>query len=77
MVDYSYYEINITLNGKHFFATAPRSATTVAMYNKLLGVLYKKFPKSEGYAFTALWYAAPENPDFVSILVPELEPENA
>lgn len=44
-----YYEINVSLNGRHFFATAPRSITTYAELKKVLPVIIEKFPASEGY----------------------------
>lgn len=48
-----YIEINIALNGKHFFATAERSITDNDKYNEVLAVLRKKFPESEGYTISA------------------------
>lgn len=44
-----YYEINIALNGKHFFATAERSVTTTFKLESVLAVFREKFPESEGY----------------------------
>lgn len=44
-----YYEINVSLNGRHFFATAPRSITTYTELKKVLPVIIEKFPASEGY----------------------------
>lgn len=43
------YEINVSLNGKHFFATALRSAQTERKVEELYKVFKKKFPESEGY----------------------------
>lgn len=43
------YEINVSLNGKHFFATALRSAPTGRKVEELYEVFKKKFPESEGY----------------------------
>ena len=48
-----YIEINVALNGKHFFATAERSITNNDKYNEVLAVLRNKFPESEGYTITA------------------------
>lgn len=48
-----YIEFNITLNGKHFFATDKRSCTDSTKAIELKKVLFKKFPKSEGYKITA------------------------
>jgi len=45
----SYYEINISLNGKHFFATAERSITDEQDYHKVLKVLKEKFLELDGY----------------------------
>ena len=44
-----YYEINVTLNGKHFFATAERSITNPWDLRDALKVFLNKFPESEGY----------------------------
>ena len=44
-----YYEINVSLNGRHFFATAPRSITTYAELKKVLPIIIEKFPATEGY----------------------------
>lgn len=45
-----YYEICITLRGKHFFATSDRSLTTRDQMLKVLDVFLTKFPESEGYS---------------------------
>lgn len=47
-----YYEINIALNGKHFFATDERSIRTEWELKRVLEVLVQKFPKEEGYDIT-------------------------
>lgn len=44
-----YYEINVTLNGKHFFATSERSITNRWDLNNKLKIFIDKFPKEEGY----------------------------
>ena len=44
-----YYEINVTLNGKHLFATAERSATCQSSLKLLYDIFKEKFPESEGY----------------------------
>jgi hypothetical protein len=44
-----YYEINVALNGKHFFATAERSITNPWDLKEKLKVFIQKFPESEGY----------------------------
>lgn len=43
------YEINVALNGKHFFATHERSIGTEWELKRVLEVFVKKFPKEEGY----------------------------
>jgi hypothetical protein len=45
----SHYEINVSLNGRHLFATAERSCVTQDDLNKVLDIFVAKFPKSEGY----------------------------
>jgi len=51
-----HYEINISLNGKHFFATHERSLKTKAEYEKVCKVLEEKFPETEGYEISCtLW----------------------
>lgn len=52
----SYYEINVALNGFHFFATDPRSCQTEKQYKELLKVIKKKFPEKEGYNVTATYW---------------------
>jgi hypothetical protein len=44
-----YYEINISVGGKHFFATAERSIPTRDDMIKLYKIMKEKFPESEGY----------------------------
>lgn len=44
-----YYEINVALNGKHFFATHKRSVTSDIELNKLVLIFAIKFPEDEGY----------------------------
>jgi hypothetical protein len=48
-----YIEFNISLNGKHFFATHERSCTDSTKGEQLKKVLQEKFPESEGYKVTA------------------------
>jgi len=45
-----YYEINVARDGKHFFATAPRSITYIKDLQVKLKVFVEKFPESEGYS---------------------------
>lgn len=44
-----YYEINVALNGMHFFATAERSIKDSKKLHKVYGMLKERFPKSEGF----------------------------
>ena len=46
------YVINVTLNGKHFFATADRSASTAWQASLLFTTFLEKFPKADGYEVT-------------------------
>ena len=43
------YEINVSLNGRHFFATHERSITNSSELMKVFKVFVEKFPESEGY----------------------------
>lgn len=47
------YEINVSLRGKHFFATHPRSLTSKTELLQVYKELEKKFPASEGYSLGA------------------------
>lgn len=51
-----YYEINVALNGQHFFATAKRSLTSKPVFLKAYRVIRAKFPESEGYGISATEY---------------------
>jgi hypothetical protein len=44
-----FYEINISKDGTHFFATAPRSIQTTGALIEVFSVLDYKFPETEGY----------------------------
>lgn len=44
-----YYEINVSLNGKHLFATHERSITDIHKTNTVYKLFAEKFPESEGY----------------------------
>jgi hypothetical protein len=48
-----YYEINVTKDGKHYFATAARSLTDFEQARKAFLDLRRRFPASEGYEVTA------------------------
>ena len=44
-----YYEINVSLNGRHLFATSNRSITDKWTLEKVYKVLKEKFTEEEGY----------------------------
>lgn len=44
-----YYEINVALNGKHYFATHKRSITTEHQLQDIVLTFATKFPEEEGY----------------------------
>ena len=51
-----YYEINVSLNGKHLFATDERSITSRERMEEVYKLFEQKFPKSEGYTLdVTLW----------------------
>lgn len=52
----SHTEINVSHNGKHFFATAERSGTDATRIILVLAELVKRFPKEEGYEITATYW---------------------
>ena len=51
-----YYEINISLNGQHFFATDKRSITNDIALKVIYKILKEKFPIEEGYNVTVSRY---------------------
>ena len=46
------YEINVALNGKHFFATAERSIRDEHHAAVVLVLFQEKFPTADGYSIT-------------------------
>lgn len=44
-----YFEINVSLNGRHFFATHERSCRNSSSCADVLKVMLEKFPTSDGY----------------------------
>ena len=44
-----YYEINISKDGSHYFATAERSITDRRKLKEVYNKLKKSFPNEEGY----------------------------
>lgn len=47
-----YYEINVSLNGRHLFATAERSITNFDKLKKIYVLFKEKFPEEDGYRLT-------------------------
>jgi hypothetical protein len=45
----NHFEINVSLNGQHLFATADRSCVGTHELKRVLPLIIKKFPKSEGF----------------------------
>lgn len=63
----SHYEFNIAKNGKHLFATAPRSAVTETEAKRLYAELQAKFPDSEGYSImTTYWRGEGNTPEWAN-----------
>ena len=59
-----YYEINVSLNGQHFFATAERSVTGEWKLREVYKVFKEKFPEEEGYKIdVTLWNKAGKHID--------------
>ncbi len=51
-----FYEINVALKNRHFFATAERSIGTREELVRVMEVFEKAFPESEGYKMTVTHY---------------------
>ena len=51
-----YYEINVALNGQHFFATDKRSITNKIALKVVYKILKEKFPIEEGYDILVTQY---------------------
>jgi hypothetical protein len=51
----SHYEINVSKDGRHFFATAERSCVTHADMVYVLLSFKKKFPKKEGFEISVTY----------------------
>lgn len=51
-----YYEINVSLNGKHFFATDKRSITSKSKLEEVYKVFKEKFPKEDGYNISVTYW---------------------
>ena len=51
-----YYEINVTKDGKHFFATAPRSITTKEELKRVWKTLIAVYKQIDGYELSITKY---------------------
>ena len=51
-----YYEINVSLNGQHLFATDKRSITDTQTLEKVYNIFKEKFPVEEGYNLNVTKY---------------------
>ena len=49
---YDHYEINVSINGVHFFATAPRSCVDDFEAARALREIRDRFPASDGFSVT-------------------------
>jgi hypothetical protein len=59
-----HYEINVSHNGKHFFATAERSLTTLDEAKRAYVKLKAAFPEEEGFKLTVTkWQIIGESVD--------------
>jgi len=52
----NHYDINVSYNGHHFFATSERSCTTKNEAQLVYLKLAEKFPESEGYKITTTYW---------------------
>lgn len=51
-----YYVINVSLNGRHLFATAEHSVITSWEAEKVYNLFKEKFPESEGYKIDVTYW---------------------
>lgn len=51
-----FYEINVSKNGFHFFATDERSIQSKEKLEIVLKIIKEKFPESEGYELLVTRY---------------------
>lgn len=52
-----YYEINVSLNGQHFFATDKRSITNKIALKVIYNIFKEKFPSEQGYDIMVSQYS--------------------
>jgi hypothetical protein len=50
-----YYEINVARNNSHFFATAPRSITSMATLKDVYQEMVTRFPSSDGFKLSVTY----------------------
>lgn len=50
------YEIDVSLNGQHFFATQERSIVTERKLKEVYKVFKEKFPEAEGYELSVTYW---------------------
>lgn len=63
----SFYEVNVSLNGMHFFATAPRSGVSRENAKFIAQELTRRFPEAEGYKVTVTkWDACGRDVNFAA-----------
>jgi len=55
-----HYEINVSKNGSHLFATAERSLTTETSLKVVHEKLTEAFPEDEGYNISVTQWHAPQ-----------------
>jgi hypothetical protein len=53
----SYYEINVSHNGVHLFATAQRSLTDHSRAMEVLKEIKRRFPETEGFNAKCTYWA--------------------
>jgi hypothetical protein len=54
----SYYEINVSKDGQHFFATASRSLTDKRKMEQAFEKFKEAFPEEEGYKIRVTYWEA-------------------
>lgn len=52
----SYFEINVSLHGRHYFATHPRSIQSAAALLNVYTDFEARFPASEGYVLGVTYH---------------------
>lgn len=53
----SHYEINVSLNGQHFFATAPRSCTSERDARKVATAIRERFLEQAGFKVDVTYWS--------------------